>query len=71
MGIFGGLMWVFEEVARQVEEELFDDEKVKAELVEAYRQLESGVLTEEQFTMREALLVQRLDDIEERRKERA
>jgi hypothetical protein len=66
-----GLLWVFQEVADRAEEELYGDEPVKAELTELYLGLEAGTVSEEQFEQREAELVQRLEEIEQRRLHRS
>lgn len=75
MGLFSapfrGLVRVFEEVAARAEQELYDEDGIKAELTELYKQLEAGALAEEAFNEREAALVQRLEEIEERKKRRA
>ncbi|MBI4577987.1 MAG: gas vesicle protein GvpG [Planctomycetes bacterium] len=76
MGLFSapfrGLFLVFREVADRAEQELHDEDAVKAELTDIYMRLEAGTLSEEEFARREAALVQRLEDIEghKRRKKR-
>lgn len=67
---FRGLLWVFEEIAERAEKELYDEDAVKAELMEIYRRLEAGSLSEEEFNRREAELVERLEKIDERKKQR-
>lgn len=67
---FRGLLWVFEEIADRAEKELYDEDAVKAELMEIYRRLEAGSLSEEEFNRREAELVERLGKIDERKKQR-
>ncbi len=62
-----GLLWVFEEIADRAEKELYDEDAVKAELMEIYRKLEAGSLTEDDFNRREAELVERLQRIDERK----
>ena len=66
---FWGLLRIFEEISHRAEDELYDDEAVKAELFQAYRQLEAGSLSEEEFARREAEIVGRLEEIGRRRKE--
>lgn len=68
---FRGLLRVFEEVAEQAEHELYNEDAVKAELMELYQRLEAGSLSEEDFAHHEAALVQRLEEIEERNQRRA
>ena len=67
---FQGLLWVFEQVRDQAEREMYDEEGVKAELTELYRELESGAITEDVFSSRESGLVLRFDEIVERKKAR-
>ncbi len=64
---FRGLLWVFEEIADRAEKELYDEDAVKTELMEIYRKLEAGSLTEDDFNRREAELVERLQRIDERK----
>lgn len=64
MGLIGGLLWIFEEVAERVRDELENPEAIKAELAELNRQLEAGALSEEEFERREAPLVERLMQLE-------
>ncbi|MBI5525149.1 MAG: gas vesicle protein GvpG [Deltaproteobacteria bacterium] len=61
---FRGLLWVFEEVAEQADQEMYNDDAVRAELTDLYHRLEAGTLSEEEFDRREAELVERLEEIE-------
>lgn len=70
MGLLRGLLRVFEEVAERAEQELYNEAAVQAELMELYRKLEAGALSEEEFEEREAELVERLEEIEEHKRER-
>jgi hypothetical protein len=65
---FRGMMRVFKEVAQRAEDELYNEDAVKAELMEMYRQLEAGSLSEVAFAHREEELVERLDAIAEYQK---
>lgn len=69
---FRGMIRVFEEVAKRAEEEIYNEDAVKAELTDLYMKLEAGGITEEEFERREAELVQRLEEIEryQRQKQR-
>lgn len=71
MGLFtaplNGLLRVFEEIAARAEQELNDDEAVKAELTALYAKLEAGEISEEQFEEQEMALALRLEQIEQRR----
>jgi hypothetical protein len=66
-----GLLRVFEAVAEQAEHEQYNEEAVKAELTDLYRALAAGSLSEEDFGRSEAALVERLEQIEERKRRRA
>ncbi len=63
---FRALFWVFEEIAERAEHELNDDDQVTADLAEANRQLEAGLISPEEFNAREAELVRRLEEIDAR-----
>jgi hypothetical protein len=71
MGIFSaplrGLVGIFEEVRDLAEKELYNEDAVREELTEIYRQLEAGSITEEEFNRCEAKLVVKLEEIAERR----
>ena len=64
-----GLMFVFKEIAKRAEEEFYDEEGVKRELTTLYMLLETGTITEDEFTDREMVLIERLEEIEARKKE--
>ncbi len=68
---FRGLLRVFEEVAEMAERELYNKDAVRAELTDLYVRLEAGSLSEEEFDQREAELVERLEEIEERERQRS
>ena len=63
-----GLLRVFEEIAERADQELYSEDAVTAELTELYARLEAGALAEEAFALREAELVNRLEEIEARRR---
>jgi len=75
MGLFSmplrGLLRVFEEIAERAEQELYNEDAVKAELMELYKRLEAGSISEEDFNQQEAALVERLEEIEEHKREKA
>ena len=59
-----GLLWIFREIHRAAQEEMVSDaESITAELSALYMRLETGKLTEEEFTAEEKLLLERLDKI--------
>lgn len=59
-----GLLRVFEEVAAKAEQEMFDDQAVKVELMALHASLEAGNISEEAFEAKELELVERLEMIE-------
>ena len=68
---FSGLMAIFQEVADRAEAEMYDDEAVRAELVSLYQSLEAGSITVSEFDAREAVLVERLDEIDRHKRAKA
>jgi type VI protein secretion system component VasK len=63
-----GLLWVFEEIYNATEQELRGEaDGITAELQELYVMLESGQITEAEFDLLEAQLLDRLDEIHESR----
>ena len=65
---FRGMLRIFKEVAERSENELYNEDAVKAELMEIYKQLEAGSLSEVEFAHREEELVERLEEIAEYQK---
>jgi hypothetical protein len=59
-----GIIWVAEKIQESAEKELLDEEQVKRDLTELYMRLETGQITEEEFTTQEDELVERLEAIE-------
>jgi len=59
-----GIIWVAEKIQESAEKELLDEEQVKRDLTELYMRLETGQITEEEFTTQEEELVERLEAIE-------
>lgn len=68
--LFGGLMFIAEEVRRQAEAELYSEDGVLAEMKESYALLEGGAIDEEEFALREQAFLARLQAIETRRQGR-
>ena len=71
MAPFNGLMAIFKEVADRAEAAMYDDEAVRAELVSLYQSLEAGSITVSEFDAREAVLVERLDEIDRHKRAHA
>jgi hypothetical protein len=62
-----GLMWVFREIDDIAEKELAGEgAEVTRELSELYLRLDSGAISEDEFTAEESRLLDRLDAIETR-----
>ena len=67
---FKGLLWIFKEVHEAARQEVEDEsEAVKTALAELYMQLDTGQISEEEFTAEEARLLDRLDALEEETEE--
>lgn len=62
-----GLIYVFEKIMEQAEGEFNDPTKIRAALVNLQQRLDSRDLTLERYDAAEAVLLDRLDAIEERR----
>ena len=64
---FTSLLWVFKEINEAVQQvKAGEADGVTRSLSELYMRLETGVITEEQFTAEEKQLLDRLDAIEAR-----
>jgi hypothetical protein len=62
-----GLLWIFKEIHRAVEEEQANEaEAITTKLSELYMMLETGQMTEAEFDAAEKTLLDRLDAIKER-----
>jgi len=58
-----GLMFIFNKIVEQVNNEMLDDSKVRMQLLELQALLDSGQITEEEFYEAEEELLDRLDAI--------
>ncbi len=58
-----GLMFIFDKIVEQVNNEMLDDSKVRMQLLELQALLDSGQITEEEFYAAEEELLDRLDAI--------
>ncbi len=62
------ILWVFQNIHNAAQEELANEaEAITAELSELYMMLDTGKITEEEFGAREKELLDRLDEIHERK----
>ncbi len=62
-----GLVYVFNKVVEQADREFNDPGQIRAALADLQRRLDAGELTLERYEAAEAVLLSRLDGIEERR----
>jgi hypothetical protein len=66
-----GIRYCIEKVIEFAEQEMTDDEPVRMQLMELQLELEEGRVTEDEYTEREAVLLARLREIREYRKQMA
>jgi gas vesicle protein GvpG len=66
-----GIRYCIEKVVEFAEHEMTDDEPVRVQLMELQLELEEGRVTEDEFAEREAVLLARLREIREYRKQMA
>ena len=62
-GPIAGIRWCLKQVVNIAEQELMDDTAVKDELLELQMALETGDISEDDYTAREAVLMRRLREI--------
>jgi hypothetical protein len=60
-----GLFWLFDEIATRAENARHDEDALRVELMQLYRAVESGALSEAEFAEREDVLARRLAEAEE------
>ena len=61
-----GINWIFKKIHELAEEELSGEaDRIRDNLTELYMQLETGEITEEEFEQQEAVLLDRLDALDE------
>jgi hypothetical protein len=61
-----GINWIFKKIHELAEEELSGEaDRIRDNLTELYMQLETGEITEEEFEEQEAVLLDRLDALDE------
>jgi 5'-deoxynucleotidase YfbR-like HD superfamily hydrolase len=66
-----GIRYCIEKVVEYAEHELYDDEPVREQLLELLIELEEGRVSEDEYAEREALLLGRLRELREYRKQLA
>lgn len=61
---FKGIWWIMKQIHNAVEEEMAQEEaQIVEQLSELYMQLETGRISEEEFDAKEAVLLDRLDEL--------
>ncbi|MEW5914224.1 MAG: gas vesicle protein GvpG [Thermodesulfobacteriota bacterium] len=64
---FHGLLWIFREIHKAAEQEMANQaERLTAQLSELYMLLESGSISDEEFDQKEAEILNRLEEINQR-----
>ena len=66
MGPIQGVVWIAEKVAEQADKELYDEDKVRGQLMELELHLDLGEIGEEEYLAAEDVLLARLKVIRER-----
>lgn len=66
LGPIKGVIWIAEKVDEQVEKELYDEDKVRGQLMELELRLDLGEISEEEYLEAEEVLLDRLKVIRER-----
>lgn len=66
-----GIKFVLNTLAKVAEEQYTDDAPIKEQLLHLQVQLEEGTITEDEYVEQEAVILQRLRDIENRKREMA
>jgi len=64
-GPVAGIRWTLGQVQRVAEQELTDDTKIKADLMELQLRLELGEIDEAEYAKAEAVLMQQLREVRE------
>lgn len=70
-GPIGGLVWIAKKVGEQAEKELYDEDKVRGQLMELEMRYDLEEISEEEFLEAEEALLQMLKVIRERKAEEA
>ena len=70
-GPIAGIKWVMNTIQKMADEELMNDQPWKERLIELQMRLELGEISEEDYTVEEAIVFQALRDIRARREEMA
>lgn len=65
LGPVGGVSWIANQLLTQVENELYDEDAVRGQMVELELRYDLGELSEEAFTAGEDVLLERIKQIRE------
>jgi hypothetical protein len=65
-GPFQGVIWIAEKLVEQVDKELYDEDKVRGQLMELELHFDMGEIGEEEYLAAEDVLLARLKVIRER-----
>ena len=68
-GPIAGFKWVMRTIQKMADEELMNDQPWKERLIELQMRLEVGEISEEEYTVEEAVVFQALRDIRARKEE--
>jgi len=71
MGILKMVIWIAEKVAEQAEKELYDEGKVRGQLMELELRYDMGEISEEEYERAEDALLKQLRVIREREASRS
>jgi hypothetical protein len=66
MGPIKGVVWIAEKVAEQADMEMYNEDKVRGQLVELELRYDLGEISEEEYLAAEEALLERLRVIRER-----
>ena len=66
LGPIKGVIWIAEQVTEQAEKELYDEDKVRGQLMELELRYDLGEVSEEEYLAAEEVLLERLKVARER-----
>ncbi len=66
-GPLKGVMWITEKVAEQVDKELYDEDKIRGQLMELELLYDQGEMSDDDYLANEEILLERLRISRERR----
>jgi len=65
MPVFNFITWIANKILDEANAELYDPDKIQAELINISLQLEAGEITEKDYNKKEADLLDRLEESQE------